>query len=752
MSMTTWKQALAGSIPEALGAEIEVFETQIGLRKLGRIDEKLFAETRLRRGVYGQRYDNGQRHDGVESQSLAFPLADLTKGPQTKWDAPGMQRIKVPMGKLSSRQLEVMAELAEEYSDGILHVTTRQDVQLHHVHIEDTPDLMRRLAAVGITTREACGNSVRNVTACICAGTCRTEAFDVMPYAKAVTWFLLGHDDVQDMGRKFKISFSGCKTEPCGLASFHDIGLIARTREIDGATRRGFELVVGGGLGAVPYAAQLLSDWVTEEELLPTCQAICRVFARLGEKENRMRARFKFLVVKLGIAEIRRLVAEEREKLRPDPRWVSYLSHLGELDEAPLPEPVAPATPEAEGFARWRATNVKPQRQPGFALVFVRLPLGDFTSDQARGVASLVRRFTTETLRTTVEQNLALRWVHDADLPALHAELVALGLAAPGANGLEDVVSCPGTDTCKLGISSSRGLAAVLAERLGGAESQRSADTSALRVKVSGCFNSCGQHHVADLGFLGVSRNVDGRRVPHFQVVVGGEWANNAGSFGLAIGAVPSKNVPAVVDELTGRYERERQPGESFRAFVQRIGKKEIRASLERFMAVPSYQQDPSYYRDWGDPREYTIGDIGVGECAGEVVSFVAFGLAAAERGLFEAQLLLDDGEWERAAARSLAAMVDAARALTRELHPNLGTGADEIVREFRDRLVEPGIFRDASAGGKHATYLLRHHAAGPPGDAALARQRLEEAQLFVDAAHLCHEALVARASGKVAP
>src|SRR3982751_6149966 len=240
-SNSLWKEKLDSKMPEDVAREIDIFETEITLRKQGKLEERLFAETRLRRGAYGQRYDNGQRNDGQKVQKLNFPSGDLTKGPNTAWDAPGMQRIKVPFGGLNARQLEVMAELAEEYSDGISHVTTRQDFQLHFIHIEDTPSLMRRLAAVGVTTREACGNTVRNVTACPIAGVCGEESFDVTPYANAVTYFLLGHDDTQDFGRKFKVAFSGCKDNPCGLVTFHDIGCIAKVQGENGTSRRGFE-------------------------------------------------------------------------------------------------------------------------------------------------------------------------------------------------------------------------------------------------------------------------------------------------------------------------------------------------------------------------------------------------------------------------------------------------------------------------------------------------------------------------------
>src|ERR1051325_10886461 len=282
----TWTEKLGEKIPADLGREIDIFEQQMQLRKQGKIDERVFAETRLRRGIYGQRYDNGQRHDGSKVQKLKIASSGLTKGPEYVEIGPGMMRIKVPFGGLNAEQMETLADLSEEYSDGISHVTTRQDIQYHFVHIEDTPALMRRLAAVGITTREACGNVVRNVTACPLAGICRDETFDVTPYAKASSKFLLGHPDTQDFGRKFKLAFSGCAQHPCGLTSMHDLGAIARTRVEDGVERRGFELYVGGGLGAVPYKAQLLDDFIAEEELLPTAQAIARVFARLGEKRN----------------------------------------------------------------------------------------------------------------------------------------------------------------------------------------------------------------------------------------------------------------------------------------------------------------------------------------------------------------------------------------------------------------------------------------------------------------------------------
>jgi sulfite reductase (ferredoxin) len=740
----TWKQTLGPRVPEAWGREIDIFETQIELRKRGKIEEKLFAETRLRRGAYGQRYDNGQRHDGEKTQALVFPSKDITKGPSTLWDAPGMQRIKIPMGKLGADQLDVLADVAEEYSDRILHVTTRQDFQLHFIHIEDTPDMHRRLAAVGITTREACGNTVRNVTACPWAGVCRSEAFDVAPYAHALTFFLLGHDDTQDFGRKFKVAFSGCRENACGLTNFHDIGAIARTREVDGKTVRGFELVVGGGLGAVPQAAQVFDDFLPEEELLPISQAMSRVFSRLGERANRARARFKFVVKKLGIEETKRLVLEERAKLRPDPRWTAFLADLHATDEKPLrPAGPLPDGPLPKGFADWRATNVVPQRQPGYVMATITLPLGDLTSDQARALADVARKYTGDTMRTTADQNMLLRWVSEADLPDVYAALEAIDLAAPGAGTISDICACPGTDTCKLGISSSRSLAAELGKQLRAAGIDRDPNAKHLHIKASGCFNSCSQHHVADMGFLGVSRNVGGRRVPHFQLVVGGQWENNGGSYGLAIGAVPSKRVPEIVKRLTERFSKERVGSESFADFATRIGKKTIRAMVEELQVLPTYDQDPSFYSDWGDPREYTISDMGEGECAGEVVPYVEVELAAAERELFESQVLLDEGKADGASKRAFSAMVGAARALTREKNANVSTDPDEVVAEFRKHFYDTQLFFDEFAGGRFAQYFFRAHEERDKDQSKDAvHQLIEEATLFIDAAHQCYTRL----------
>ena len=743
----SWRETLADRMPADLTAEIDTFENQIALRRQGKIDEKVFAETRLRRGVYGQRYDNGQRNDGTGTKQLTFPSNGLTKGPETVWDAPGMMRIKIPFGGLTPDQMDGLADLAEEYSDEVCHITTRQDVQLHYVHIDDTPDLMRRLAAVGITTREACGNTVRNVTACPIAGVCRDETFDVTPHAQACMRFLLGHADTQDFGRKFKVAFSGCRQHACGLVSMHDLGLIAVTRTVDGVEHRGFETYVGGGLGAVPHQAKLFEEFLPEAELLPLAQAIARVFARLGEKKNRARARIKFVVAQLGIDEFKRLVLEERAKLPSDEQWTAHLEDAASYGETPLKAGASlNGASVPHGFDAWRRTNVYRQRQDGYSVATVRLPLGDLTAGQMRKLADIARRYVGDTVRATVEQNIVLRWVSEQDLPDLCRELQAIGLGQPGAGTLSDITACPGTDTCKLGIASSRGLAAELGSRLAKRNGRLDEAVEGLRIKTSGCFNSCGQHHVADLGLYGVSRTVNGYTVPHFQIVLGGKWVDNGGSYGLAIGAVPSKRIPEALERITERFVADRQQGETFQGFIQRIGKRALKQMFDDLTKVPSHDEHTEFYSDWGDPREFTLGDMGIGECAGEVVSLAEFDLAAAEAQVFEAQLQLEEGDHAKADALAYNAMLLAARGLVKTEFIDISDDPDQIVNEFRTRFFDTQVFFDKYAGGKFAMYLFRRHeATARPHTAEAARQLIEEAQLFLEASHACQARLAAR-------
>jgi len=744
-SNSLWKDLLADRLPADLAEQIDTFETEIELRGQDKVDEKVFAETRLRRGVYGQRYDNGQRHDG--SQSRPLPYAEkVTKGPGTVWDAPGMQRIKIPYGGMTPEQMETIADLAEEYSDNIAHITTRQDIQLHFIHIDDTPALMRRLAAVGITTREACGNSVRNVTGCPLMGVCPDEPFDATPYAAALAQFLLGHPDAQNFGRKFKPSISGCAEHACALAQMHDFGLVAKTREVDGQTQRGFKLVVGGGLGAVPRQAKVFDEFLPPEEILPIAQAISRIFARHGEKKTRSRARLKFLIEKMGMDEFKQAVLEERAALPEDPRWTDYLQRLADYEEKPSRRPGSMPQPNGnERFNWWLKTNVLDQRQEGYAAVTVALPLGDITPDQLRALADIVRRFNGGTIRTTVEQNFLLRWISKADIPDLFAALDAIGLSEPGASNVTDVVACPGTDTCKLGISSSRGLAGELRDRLMAKGVELDEAIQDLHIKVSGCFNSCGQHHVADIGFYGVSRTMEGYKVPHFQVVLGGQWEENAASYGLAIVAIPSKRVPDALTRITDFYLREREKGERFSKFVKRVGKTGIRQLLDDLTTeAPPHEADPDFYSDWADPRQYSIGDIGKGECAGEVVTQYQFETTAAERMVFEAQVSLEQDQVQEAGQSAYRAMLKGAKALVMLQYDDVTEeDPDEVIDEFKQRYYDTEVFFDPYAGSKFADYLLAaHERAGQPHTEESARHLIEEAHLFIEAVHSCYNRL----------
>ena len=428
-------------------------------------------------------------------------------------------------------------------------------------------------------------------------------------------------------------------------------------------------------------------------------------------------------------------------------RWTAHLTGAPPAAEQPL-KPAAPANGGgSNGFEGWARTNVYHQRQSGYATVTVALPLGDLTAHQMRRLASLARQYVGGAVRATAEQNIVLRWVREADLPALHRELSAVGLGRAGAGTLADITACPGTDTCKLGIASSRGLAAELTSRLSERAAAGAFDPAVegLRIKTSGCFNSCGQHHIADLGFYGVSRNIGGYAVPHFQVVLGGKWLDNAGAYGLASGAVPSKRIPEVIERITGRFVAERREDESFQDYTRRIGKRALREMFADLATVPPHDDDPSFYSDWGDPREFTLGDMGVGECAGEVVSLTEFDLAAAEARIFEAQSQLEEHAFARADELAYGAMLLGARGLIKTEFVDIGDAPDAIVQEFRTRFFDTQVFFDKYAGGKFAMYLFRRHEGGPKLKPDAVHHLVEEAQLFLEACHACQARLAAR-------
>ena len=385
-------------------------------------------------------------------------------------------------------------------------------------------------------------------------------------------------------------------------------------------------------------------------------------------------------------------------------------------------------------------------------MVVIMLPLGDMSSHQARKLADIAEKYVGENMRTTVEQNIVLRWVSEGDLPHLYKELEAIGLADPGAGSIIDITACPGTDTCKLGIASSRGLADELRVMLTPKQKELDQAVRDMRIKISGCFNSCGQHHIADMGFYGNSRTFKGYKVPHFQVVLGGEWTNNAGSFGLAIGAIPSKNIPKVVLKLTNYYVENRTGiNQSFQEFISSQKKSEIKLQIQEFTEVPPYLEDASFYTDWGDPRVFTLGDMGVGECAGEVVSLTEVELQSAERICFEAQMDLDEGNLEDAEDKAYKAMLRGAAALLRKEFQDVPADPDDIVADFKEHFYDTKLFWDRFAHGKFGKYLILRNENPPVGwtDSSV-RQQIEESQLFIEAAHSCYAKLRDEESAKV--
>jgi sulfite reductase (ferredoxin) len=430
-----------------------------------------------------------------------------------------------------------------------------------------------------------------------------------------------------------------------------------------------------------------------------------------------------------------------------DPSWREYFDEIPNYSEKPAWQGVQlNGARRPEGFDEWAATNIYEQLQQGYVVATVTCPLGDLSSDQMRALADMATRYAGGHARATVEQNIVLRWVPHNKIIELYTELKAIGLAQAGAGTIVDVTACPGTDTCKLGIASSRGLAGELRERLAVKNASLDKAVKNLRIKVSGCFNSCGQHHAADIGFYGNSRNVGGYTVPHFQVMLGGQWSKNVGSYALAMGAVPSKRIPDLVTALTDRFVQGRNGEEGFQQWCQRIGKKELKTIVDQFAPVPSHKDDASFYSDWGDPREFTIGDMGVGECAGEVVSLAQFGFAQAEGEAFEAQLLLDAGQFKQADERAYQAMLTAARTLVQLQWLDVPNDANTIVGEFRTRFVETKLFWDRFHHDQFSRYLfVRHDGPDTRFNVETAHKLIEEANLFIDASHKAHAAFQAQ-------
>jgi sulfite reductase beta subunit-like hemoprotein len=569
--------------------ELESFEREAQAFLRGERPGDDFRRLRLQHGIYGQRQ------------------ADQY-----------MMRVKIPHGSLTADQLEVLAGIADRFAlRRLAHVTTRQDVQLHFVPLADVPTIMWTLARAGLTTREASGNTVRNVTADPVSGLCADTAFDVTPHAEAVARHFLRHPGAQKLPRKFKVAFSACPHDH-GLIPIHDLGAMAVVRRQDGLARRGFQVSVGGGLGAVPRVADVLDEFVPEDELVRTVEAVLRVYDRLGERRNRNKARIKFLVARVGIEEFRRLVREELKATPPVESGV-YRSPDFALEERPSHPPATHGIDgrgPPEGFEAWRATNASPQRQPGYYLVHVTLPMGDLTVEQMRALVGVARRYAGGRVRTTVGQNMVLRWVHEVDLPSLYADLVEAGLGEAGAGTLPDVMACAGTDTCSQGITSSRGLADVLRETMLNANGLYADPlVRQMRIKVSGCLNSCGHHDIADVGFCGCAVHSDGRLVPAFHMLVGGRGSGE-GVIGQAVMKVVARRVPDALARLIAHYVEDRQEGEPFGEYVRRVGTPHIREVLAEFKGMPVFGDDPMGYVDWGASKLFSLDERGEGECA----------------------------------------------------------------------------------------------------------------------------------------
>ena len=658
---TTFPEIQTIPIPQEIQEEIETFEDEVKRLEAGDVTLDLFKPFRLQYGIYGQRQADVQ-----------------------------MVRIKIPFGGMTSNQVRRVAELAETYATGVGHVTTRQDIQLHFVPLPQISTVMRKLEEVGLTTREACANTVRNVTACHLAGVCQGEVFDVTPYANTVAQHLLRNPLNQSLPRKFKIALSGCNHD-CALTPIHDVGLLAKKAE-DGTI--GFRMVVGGGLGAAPRIAHLLREFVPMDDLIPSIEAVIKVFDNLGNRKNRSKARMKFVIEKLGFEEFKRrweAAYEEMFGAKPAHPPMKLLPHA---DPAPLIMPAKngsngngghPDGGQASPFATWRRTNVVKQRQDGFSAAVLRLPTGDITAEQMLVVADLAERYSNGNVRTTIGQNLIIRWVADEQLEAFHEELNAHGLAQPGANKTEDIVACPGTDTCGLGITSSKGVARALAEVF--PPGQVPEDLKGTTIHISGCHNSCAQHHISTIGLHGVGKRIGDHIAPVYELHLGGR-VNGTAEVGHMTIKLPAKNVPAAVSHLLDVYRRDRQAGESLHTFLKRAGKNALKEELIGHSILPSYAEDPSYYFDWEAEEEFSLEDLGPGECAGGAIEMIDNRILEAEQELYQARILAEKHQYAMAINKSYRAVVAGAKALlvTEGIDPNTDADTLEEFDQFADR------------------------------------------------------------------
>ncbi|HVF75671.1 MAG TPA: nitrite/sulfite reductase [Acidimicrobiales bacterium] len=588
--------AITHEIDPAALRDIEKFETQLALYLKGELDEDVFRVFRLNNGIYGQR-------QGGHNQ---------------------MVRVKLPYGSATPEQLEMMAHVADTYSRGWGHITTRQNIQFHFVQLEQIPDVMRDLASVGLTTREACGDTVRNVTGCHLAGACPFEVLDISPWAEAAFRHFLRSPIAQRLPRKFKINFSGCSTD-CGQAMFNDVGVIGVGRpRPDGTIEPGFRVFFAGGLGANPHPAAALEEFTAREDLMPTIEAILRVFDHYGNRDNKLRARMKWLLDTMGVDELRERIIKERKFLRASATWPGgipeYVAEHGDapagvstaITPTPVGVPVTLKLPERDAYTKWETANVVRGVAKGTVSAYAFAKLGDITSDQFRALASIQRELRAE-VRVTNRQNLVFRELTEEQVKTLYDRLAVLGMAEPGAELARDVVSCPGADTCNLAVTQSRGLADEIGRAL---EEAGLAEVGGIRVNISGCTNSCGQHHISDIGFMGVERRAHGKAAPGYQMLLGGYVGQTQIEFGEKALRLPAKRAGEATVRVVAKFVAERDGGESFQSWLSRTGGAVAVAPLLKDLdEFPTPEEAPDFYVDYGETGPY-VKEIGESECA----------------------------------------------------------------------------------------------------------------------------------------
>ncbi len=600
-------------------------ERKIALFRDGKIDDERFRSLRLARGVYGQ------RQEGVQ-----------------------MIRIKLPFGKVTSEQLHRICKVSDEYSTGRLHITTRQDIQIHYVSLDKTPQLWAELEKDDVTLREACGNTVRNITASETAGIDLDEPFDVSPYAHALFQFFLRNPVCQEMGRKFKMSFSSSDKDTA-LSYLHDLGFIPKI--VNG--ERGFKVMLGGGLGSQPHHAELLSEFIPVNQIIPTTEGVLRIFDRFGERAKRLKARMKFLIKDLGRDEFLRLVDEEKKALAYQTVEIDTTAFDGEIPASLLEIPKV-IIQDTTAFEAWKKSNVVAQKQAGYFAIGIKIHLGDFYTDKARLLADLIKNYAANELRFSLRQNIQIRHIKEENLPFFYQELAKLDFVALGYDSTADITACPGTDTCNLGIASSTGIAVEL-ERVLETEYPQYSNKQEITIKISGCMNACGQHNMAEIGFQGMSINAGKLVAPALQVLLGGgNLGNGAGRFSDKVIKIPSRRGPEALRFILNDFENNAN-GLSFLDYYDAKGEKYFYEFLKPLADLTNLTE--ADFIDWGNADNY-VKAVGVGECAGVVIDLVATLILEAKDKLTFAQEAFEEGKWSDAIYLAYAGYVNGAKAL----------------------------------------------------------------------------------------